>query len=551
MRLAVAATVLTHQSLSAASSSSSRWKNSLATYASSSRKREARRAADILSKRSGGGGRGGEGGAAPLGRFLVPAARAGRGDHGRSARLRNLLGSAAADHNNPPPHDNEFCDPHNNNNNNADEHDDVLGVLACGPGWYCAESDSGGSSIPPGPASGEDEVQGDNKGSNSNGDTPREQDPPATALGGKCVKDNTRPGMAAAGDVTHRQLQQDSSANNNVTNLIEFMAYQCYDYPPVGVSNDYNFSCDCQGVDEMAYSGISSCSIAVPLCTEYETFCGVENITQCLTFTRSLNVTGVEEYTTSTCTYYTSPETSSSCTGLTFNGPEDEYASSCSLSVEGVACNSCGFDKFDYLDDGNMISCLVFDCSNTVFGEVGSFCYGDLALQISSVWFEEELPCEGGCYVCGDEGEYTDFYANVTVPGLGDIPCYILDFYAVGGLDFGAEFCNSPNRSIIEEQCGCAVVGGGDGGDNLTSTTAPTGMPATKEDMSEPPVVGPETEGGGSAPSTTPPTGSTGGAAATPTSGASTTVMIKTTTGLMLGLAAAATAYAAAGMGLY
>lgn len=382
----------------------------------------------------------------------------------------------------PPPRE---CDPYG---------EDVLGVLAwCGPGMYCVESVGGGGASP------------------------------SATLGGTCVKD-TRPDMGA-GD-THRQLQD----SGNDTNLIEDIAYLCYEFPPIGVSNNYNFTCECQGVDVEAYTGISSCSSAVPSCTEYQTKHCRENITQCYTFKKSRNITGPYEDTQTICTYYTSPETSFSCTGYTYTG--SATPSSCSLQVEGVDCKSCGFDYFfDYFNDGNLTRCVVFDCTNTVFKKAGKFCKKDLAYHISLPWFVDELPCEGGCFVC-DMGIYTDYYANVTVPGQGSIPCDLLDLYAISGLDFGAEFCDSPNRSIIEEQCGCPVLGG----DDSPSTTDPTSLPPTKEDT----AADTDTEGGSA--STIPPTGSPG---VTTPSGAST-AMIQTT--WLMGLVAAAYA---AGMGLF
>lgn len=522
MRLAVAATVLVTQSLSAGADRS-------ASSSSSSQHRSAFLPSGFgRPRRPLEGGRRGAGlswadprraledGGAVVGRRRR---RDNSGGIGGRPTLRSsvtttttttaeVLGAPGRDAATTPTRTSQECDPYDTIN-------DVLGVLSCGPGMYCLESRGS---------------PGEWDNNNNNGGDPLLQAPPS-ALGGTCVEGTKGEETAAAGAL-HRQLQGYS------TNLIESLAYLC-DLPAAnGLPG-----CECEDVDVEAYTGFASCSSPEPSCTEFQTNYCSEDFTECQTVDTIQNFTGPYDFMISTCTNFTSPETIASCTAVTFDG--SPYPVSCSLEVEGVDCNSCGFEEIDPLYGGNSTICMIFDCTNTVLEEAGYSCYGGLEDFISYSFFNNEsLPCEGGCYVC-DGGNIPEEGLNkVTIPGQeGSVPCYLLDFYAISGLYFGAEFCANPNRSIYAEQCGCP---GSAGGDNSTSTTMePTGMPTTEEEdyTSEAPVAAPETEEG-SAGGTAASSPTTGPPSAPMTPSGASTAMIKTT-GLMIGLVAAAAAYGA------
>ncbi len=312
----------------------------------------------------------------------------GWADTRRESALRNLLASQ------PGPL--EKCDPH------AD-----VGVLSCGPGRYCLESQlalgqwMGGRMLEA-----------------------------VAPMGGFCVEDT----------VVSRRLQD---ANSTTLNEVESMYEICY-----GDSSAYYSHCSCDGVDVEEYVGTLTCKTE-PLCFDFQTYFCQTNVTICSSTSNTFIATAPETSTLTLCSYYTEPSVLSGCTEY-INTPSD-LPVSCTMQVNGTDCNSCYLALYDVLDDPTY--CPIFDCSNTAFPENNELCTGTLPQSmIAFAFLNETLPCPGGCNLCG-EG-FMNNPGNVTI-GDDEFSCYQVEFLAFLGSFTSAE-CETL-ADIFEEPCECPV----------------------------------------------------------------------------------------------
>jgi len=161
------------------------------------------------------------------------------------------------------------CDPE------SDELD--VGVLSCGAGRYCVESDD-------------------------------------SNLGGFCV---------SSPDELDRGLQAGPTLFENL--YVNF----CADGSP------YADGCNCTGADPDSYTLNVAC-MEEETCDEYVSLCG-ENVTSCIMYDFAFALTAPLVYTWDRCFEDTEPYSQKTCYQL--NRDSDSYE--CTISVDDVECNSC------------------------------------------------------------------------------------------------------------------------------------------------------------------------------------------------------------------
>lgn len=340
---------------------------------------------------------------------------------------------------------------------------DVLGVLTCGPGLYCVESSrlvAGGMGADNIPAAA------------------------TSSLGGFCVEDAT---ASTNPDVMHRELQD----SYDPTSTLGFVSYICYNRTIDSENNPRRVSCECSGFDVEAYTGFANCSVTRSFEEGYcdlsrKTWCGDNITTICGSKTFNYNFTGPFGMEYTLCFNNSIPEGVASCVTYTYPGPMWETdPTTCLVKVDGIECNSCFIEENNtyYSGIGATTWCVVYDCSNTAIASKGMSCTRVFASFIGASMAAEEMPCEGGCSLCGESGGYISGGAksSATLPGYGEYSCRYLAIYAASSnyAPFNTLICsNDTLHSELAEQCGCAVRDGG----NSPSTTDPPVMPPTEED---------------------------------------------------------------------
>ncbi len=326
------------------------------------------------------------------------------------------------------------------------------------------------------------------------------------------------------------------------TNIVEYMYEVCYG----NFSTDYpGLACECSGVDVELYTGRVQCN-TTSYCMEEQSFPCNATKTFCGTASFSYDITAPYTGSFAECMYYTQPAVLSSCYGYTLNGVPDQ--SSCTFQINGTACTACGFADYDYLQDGNITTCTVYDCNNTILPGSGYFCYIDLPSRVFAYRFASDpLPCEDGCNLCGEDGYVTN-YGNVTLPGYGDVPCFYISYLAEIGR-VPPDQCGPLGEAIFSE-CGCMTMGGTGG-----ATPAPSGgtgggaLPTAAPIAVVPPTAAPGGGGGGVAPAPTAVPGAEVSPTAAPSGETASSAPLGAAAGmggLVMAATAAATAVAAA-----
>lgn len=395
-------------------------------------------------------------------------------DATRASNLRNLVESEQG------PLDE--CDPRE-----AD-----VGVLSCEPGKYCLET----------------------RLALSNGLTESHL-PPVTdkSLGGVCVQDTA----------ISRNLQGNTT---DYTTVIELVYGLCYG----NISTDLGLTCDCSGVDVVAYKGRASCT-STPGCVDLFTLPCNTTITACGDRSISYDVTGPYTGTGTDCYSYTLDNTLVgefvSCTSYVYAG--SYIPASCSMTINDVTCSYCvPFNETSYTS---------FSCNNTAFPVYGDMSapYDTLRIHaLSYLLFNDTFPCPNGCNLCGDDMMYVAGTGNVTVDGLGSIRCDYLHYGGLIGL-VPAEQCG-PLSEVVIASCNCTMP--------LPPTVSPapsaSAAPTPVGTDTDSPVAGFPTF---TPPGSTPQPGVTAPPATAPTSG-TTTIRVQTFS--MLGLVTAAVGIVAA-----
>jgi hypothetical protein len=318
------------------------------------------------------------------------------------------------------------------------------GILSCGQGRYCVESET--------------LFQGRDEG----------LDMPV----GLCVDSDLAMGMMdpQQWQSQRRSLQGDVDIDPpSFTNssIIQDMYDICY---ASNITDAEGVTCDCQGIDVQAYSGTLSCTYQ-EICGDLPSICR-DNVTFCYTTSYQLSVSAPYTGGFSTTYSFNSPYTFQYSYGIFYNGSSEP--DTCELGFDGVTCNSCAFSQVTD-SEGSPTECLTFDCTNTELGLEATFCdYTILDLTIADYLLYSRLPCDNACYLCGQGNYVTNKEANLTFPTGEMYACGLVEISALAGIFYNAQpdLC-TVLPPLIDDFCGCS-------GD-ANFTFAPTDVPVPTE----------------------------------------------------------------------
>ena len=298
------------------------------------------------------------------------------------------------------------CDPTADSRDDDDVFGDGdVGILSCGIGQYCMESTTTESN-----------------------------------LGGICVDfdedvDQNNSNIA----VDRRNMQEDGEILDKVEELCDYTV-------------DYNddITCTTCNVDTAAYTANIEC--------EYEESCYVKRLgplcdgqndtTFCTTGTIDASLSGKDQFTYEICETLTKPTDFTYCVTYMYEPDTDEVT--CEIVVDGITCNSCTpvFKR----ESGNW--CRYFDCDNTIINTSATICDYSIMQAYTSYYLYNQLPCEDGCNLCGDDRVmYKPSLKEFTIPRVATVNCLTTQLTALTG-GYNANQCKAL-MALAEEPCGC------------------------------------------------------------------------------------------------
>jgi hypothetical protein len=334
-------------------------------------------------------------------------------DQERNHRLESTTRLRSRKNKNTKPQHQTECNP-----SLQDETAPDVGVLECGIGEYCMESDqssSGGFCVDESVA--HEERHGNLKwfsflnpsresttplgvcdpwGDESGCDPGQEcMESQESATGGVCIENskNQRKNVFSG---FRRQLQY-----YPYTLFYEFIEYAC-DYETL--------ICECTS-DATNGATVISCSYSPPCVLDYVTPCLEESkvVDVCNALEIDATGTGPTDFKFKFCYGYTSPFTMQYCYEVISNSG----LLTCSMTMGNEQCVSCD------LDTENV--CIVFDCTNTAFGTAGNLCKDP---PLPDLAFMELLNCYGACNICGEGGRISNYGYDVSPKVNFLLDCY-------------------------------------------------------------------------------------------------------------------------------
>lgn len=115
----------------------------------------------------------------------------------------------------------------------------------------------------------------------------------------------------------------------------------------------------------------------------------------------------------------------------------------CEIVVDGTKCNSCPTSS-----DANAIGfdCREFDCENTMLAVSSASCDYSLLEAFSADYLYSQLPCEGGCNLCGDGGTMDSPDDNFVLAGGAVSNCFAAQLSAMTGEYSGRQCFQASSR---------------------------------------------------------------------------------------------------------
>lgn len=188
--------------------------------------------------------------------------------------------------------------------------------------------------------------------------------------------------------------------------------------PPVFYLQDYIGRPDCNCTfDEATQTASLSCTYD-QYCQNIESYCP-ESIRFCYSDRIDIYFERYGASTVHRCVNVSSPYDFSYC--ASFSSSEGDGASnvtasndstspSCEMEVDGVLCDSCSLveneDRYFSFGFINKMD-IIYDCGNTVIGTngPGNLTTYEILDDTFSYFIYKSLPCQGGCDLCGVEGD--------------------------------------------------------------------------------------------------------------------------------------------------
>jgi hypothetical protein len=278
---------------------------------------------------------------------------------------------------------------------NPESGDADVGVLSCGVGRYCVESDE-------------------------------------STMGGLCVAS------------TAEEEEEDRVLQAEQFNLFDGL-YRVFCDPTAPYSAD----CNCTGIDSEAYTLEVSCSRAEN-CTQYISICG-ENTTSCINYGFNFNLSGPGMYVVDRCFEDRLPYYQKTCYHILSYG--SGVAEGCVISVNDDDCFSCAIDTT--AGGGN---CYQFDCTNTISKRAGDLCVqGVYVAPILN--YLRTYGCDlYTCPICGGDDFVATNPGGLIDLGDGQTSCAAVAQVALLG-GFDETFCQDVVIPGVVAPCGCVAFG--------------------------------------------------------------------------------------------
>lgn len=324
----------------------------------------------------------------------------------------------------------EECDPE------STEKEPDTGVLSCGAGKYCVESSF-------------------------------------SSKGGACVSspDDLDAGLQMA---AVRNLQSGDDFWNNVNTLF------------CDPASEVAPNCECSNADADADLLEVSCTEPED-CSIYTNTCDA-NITNCVIYSFTLNLTGPGTYDYLRCFEDTEPYIQKTC--YAGSAAEDDILDECMISVDDTTCNMCvptqdEVEICDFLNTNcyNVTqTCFEFDCTNTLSRKAGNTC--DDGVYIPPIlYYLQTYGCEDlyVCPICGGETFVSTNPGGIIDLGQGATTCAAVAQVALLG-GFNETFCQDVVIPGVKDDCGCT---------ELTPTAPPATPTSSPGTPTETPAMSP------------------------------------------------------------
>mmetsp|Transcript_19272 Transcript_19272/g.35995 ORF Transcript_19272/g.35995 Transcript_19272/m.35995 type:complete len:411 (-) Transcript_19272:203-1435(-) len=270
-----------------------------------------------------------------------------------------------------------------------------------------------------------------------------------SSLGGVCVSEREERATKLALEASRNLEDEDET-------FVEKMEELCR------LNLGDTLTCSTCAVDSASYTASVDCTYD-QVCYELGSLCSSDKVEFCGDETVTASLRGEDDFEIKTCYELKEPDEFNYCISYSYSPDSDP---TCEIEIDGILCNSCTL-----VQDGEEGEwCREFDCENTIVQRSATICEYSLLFAFAALYLYKELPCPGGCNLCGD-GLTMDKPATKTfsVANVATRNCLQAQINALTG-EYSTQQCNELSV-LVDEPCGC-------------STPAPTSAPAPRSGSS-------------------------------------------------------------------
>jgi hypothetical protein len=264
-----------------------------------------------------------------------------------------------------------------------------------------------------------------------------------STMGGVCVRSSNDLDTAVDSVITESGRQRHSrTMQDSTTSFLEMAEEVC---------SMEDLTCNTCAVNADAYTAEFDCEYDLN-CYTLGSLCKTTQIEFCENHTLAGTLSGQNDFQSKVCYTLTKPEDFSYCVTYTYF-PDPEVDATCEIEIDGVICNSCTL-LFQGAVSGDW--CREFDCENTRLGKSANNCDYSILEAFTTGYLYDQLPCEGGCNLCGEGGSM--MYSSTmefTIPRVSTMNCFQTQLMALTGT-FNSEQCLEL-ETLVQEPCNCTA----------------------------------------------------------------------------------------------
>ncbi|KAG7341946.1 hypothetical protein IV203_007038 [Nitzschia inconspicua] len=279
------------------------------------------------------------------------------------------------------------CDPQSE--------DADVGVLSCGVGRYCVESDE-------------------------------------SKKGGLCV-------------ASHNEVDRGLQGGQGILLLGLYDTF-------CGPESGYLDTCNCTSIDSGVYALQVDC-VGPEVCNEYTSQCD-QNATSCISYSFNFDLSAPGTYVVNRCFDDSLPYSQKTCYQVVSYG--SGQAESCVISVDDEDCLACSVSST--LTPEGEETCYTFDCTNTISRRAGDLCQPGVYVS-PLLYYLRTYGCDYYiCPICGGEDFVSTNPGGSIVLGEGQTTCATVEQVALLG-GFNETFCRDVVIPGVAGPCGCVAFG--------------------------------------------------------------------------------------------